>query len=97
MFKVLATSLLAGAVCVSGCAGGRSYGGYDPDTHLWRTSHGVKAEDRVNGELVDPNSAIKRLYQGETYYFENDFDTAMFERDPGVYAYSGYAPFYASP
>lgn len=89
--------LAAAAACLAGCASGRTFGGYDATTHVWKTAQGDKVEDRVSGELIDPNSAIKREYLGQTYYFENEFTTAVFERDPGWYDYAGYNPFYDSP
>lgn len=52
-------------------------------------------EDRVSGKLLDPSTAIQREYRGEIYYFENEFDVAVFERDPGIYFYHFYEPSYA--
>jgi YHS domain-containing protein len=94
MIKV-ASILVAGLVLLGGCWGERRFGAYSPSNHMWATAHGIKAEDRVSGRLIDPETAIKLEYQGDIYYFENEFDAEMFVRDPGVYDYRGYHPYYA--
>ena len=82
------------ALSSGGCFSERQFGAYDHSTHLWATPSGLKAEDRVNGRLIDPETALKLEYRGDLYYFENQFDVEMFLRDPGVYDYHEYAPLY---
>ena len=91
----LTSAMLAGLALLSGCNSERAFCAYSPSTHMWKTEHGIKAEDRVSGRLIDPNTAIKLEYLGDIYYFENEFNAQMFARDPGVYDYHGYSPNYA--
>jgi hypothetical protein len=88
-------ALLFFFVALEGCSSERTWGGYNQRSHLWKTSRGIMAEDRVSGALIDPSTAIVLEYQGEPYYFESWFDADMFVRDPGVYDYHGYQPNYA--
>jgi len=90
-----ATALvLVGLLLLGGCFSERRFGAYNWSTHLWTTSKGLKAEDRVSGALIDPEMALKLEYRGDIYYFENQFTVEMFKRDPGVYDYHEYAPLY---
>lgn len=88
--------LLAGAsgLSLAGCTSERAFGAYDPSSHTWNTASGIKVEDRVSGKLLNPEDALTLEFGGEIYYFENEFDREMFRRDPGVYDYHGYQPFY---
>jgi len=84
-----------GFVLLGGCSSERAFGAYNWSTHTWNTPHGIKVEDRVSRKLIDPKDALQFVYQGEIYYFENNFDLEMFLRDPGVYDYHGFDPNYA--
>jgi hypothetical protein len=88
-------AIMAGLALLLGCASERRFGAYNERDHTWMTDQGIMVEDRVSGHLIPPEVAIQREYLGEIYYFENEFDVAMFERDPGVYNYHGYQPQYA--
>jgi YHS domain-containing protein len=91
----MTSALALGVILLGGCSSERAFGAYNWSTHTWNTPHGIMVEDRVSHKLIDPSKAIRREYMGETYYFENAFDVEVFERDPGVYDYHGYAPNYA--
>lgn len=86
--------LAAFGLLLTGCSSERAFGAYDPSSHTWKTPSGIKVEDRVSGKLLFPKDALTLEYQGDVYYFENDFDRDMFQRDPGVYDYHGYQPNY---
>ena len=49
---------------------------------------------RVISLFREKIDALTLEFGGEIYYFENEFDREMFRRDPGVYDYHGYQPFY---
>jgi YHS domain-containing protein len=91
---ILGAGSLLLALSLAGCFSEREFGAYDPSTHMWDTATGIKAEDRVSGRLIDPDTAILLEYRGDIYYFENEFTAEMFKRDPGVYDYHEYAPLY---
>jgi hypothetical protein len=88
-------AMIAAVTLLSGCWSERRFGCYNEKDHTWATDRGIMVEDRVSGHLIPPELAIQREWLGEVYYFENEFDVAMFERDPGVYWYHGYHPQYA--
>lgn len=89
--KLMAILFMA-AAALAGCSSQRKFGAYDKSTHTWKTSEGIMVEDRVSRNLIDPDTAIKREYLGDTYYFENDFNVGVFEQDPQSYSYRGYQP-----
>lgn len=88
-------AVLIAIASLGGCNSERAFGAYNWSEHTWTTPRGIMVEDRVSRKLINPKTAIQRVYLGEIYYFENAFDAEMFERDPGVYSYHGYEPNYA--
>lgn len=62
-------------------------GTYDRSAHVWRTDRGDMAKDRVSGEMVDVSTAVKRDYDGETYYFANEDHAREFMAHPEKYEY----------
>jgi YHS domain-containing protein len=84
--------LILGALpflALAGCQSAASpEGTYDSSAHVWRTDHGDIAQDRVSGETVDVSKAVKREYDGETYYFANEDHAREFLAHPEKYEYT---------
>ncbi len=76
-------SLLAIA-CAAGCT---SSGDFSWVTHTWTTDQGVFAMDHISRNLVNVETAVRRQYLGETYYFENHQHALMFDENPWAYLY----------
>jgi YHS domain-containing protein len=45
-----------------------------------------KVMDPVNGLMVDPETAAKTLYQGQTYYFSSEQTRKEFSENPAKFA-----------
>lgn len=67
-------------------------GGRAPDPHAGHTAAGKSDEakgkemDPVNGLMVDPATAPKTTYQGQTYYFSSEQSRKEFVANPGKFA-----------
>ena len=66
-----------------------------PDPHAGHTGHsasdssdkqGDKQRDPVNGLMVDPATALKATYQGQTYYFSSEQSRREFLENPAKFA-----------
>jgi YHS domain-containing protein len=84
-------ALLLGAILVmaAGCA---DSGDFSWITHTWTTDHGEFALDHVSRNKVDITTAVRRPYLGETYYFENEANAGVFDRNPWAYLYNDNVP-----
>jgi YHS domain-containing protein len=56
-------------------------------THTWTTDHGIYAMDHVSKNRVNVDTAVRRPYLGETYYFETESNARVFDAHPWSYLY----------
>jgi YHS domain-containing protein len=58
----------------------------DPHTGHSAAQVGDKQRDPVNGLMVDPATAPKTTYQGQTYYFSSEQSRKEFLENPAKFA-----------
>lgn len=63
--------------------GGHSHGGHGEGGHPPEAGPNI---DPVNGQAVDPQTAVTSVYQGRTYYFATRENRDRFEAAPEQYA-----------
>lgn len=83
------TFMMAGALALVlvSCESGPE-GDYNSTTHVWTTDHGTFGKDPISGKQVDVSRAVTRIYQGQSYYFENEENARRFDAQPSSYAYT---------
>ncbi|HVR83342.1 MAG TPA: hypothetical protein VMU54_03465 [Planctomycetota bacterium] len=74
--------LAAIVVLASGCS---SPSQPAPAEHSWNADFGKWGKDPVAQKLILRQTAVKRDYQGVTYYFENAAEAQQFESNPTAY------------
>jgi YHS domain-containing protein len=75
-------SLAAMVVLALGCSGSSQPAASD---HSWNADFGRWGKDPVAGKLILRATAVKRDYQGVTYYFQNEAEARQFESSPTSY------------
>jgi YHS domain-containing protein len=80
--RSLFSSLAVIAVLASGCSSSSQPA---PAEHSWNADFGKWGKDPVAQKLILRQTAIKRDYQGVTYYFENGDEAQQFESNPTAY------------
>ena len=82
--KRIPTQILA-ILLIGGCS---SSGEFSWVTHTWTTDHGVFAMDHISRNKVNVETAVRRKYLGETYYFESEDNARTFDRNPWAHLYT---------
>ncbi|HVR83809.1 MAG TPA: YHS domain-containing protein [Planctomycetota bacterium] len=75
-------SLAALGLLATGCTSSPQQGGAD---HSWNADFGKWGKDPVAGKVILRQTALKREYQGVTYYFQNEAEAKEFESNPAAY------------
>lgn len=80
--------VLAAAVAAFGCGKGKEAPSPDPEAVSEQREPSAVATERdpVCGMFVDPKTAPKSTFEGQTFYFCSLEDKAKFDKDPGSYA-----------
>lgn len=58
----------------------------DRESNSPRTDPDTRPKDPVNGEIVNPETALNSMYQGRVYYFASRENRDTFEASPAQYA-----------
>ena len=79
---------LAVALAGSGCGAGKEAPSPAPEAVSEQREPSAIATERdpVCGMFVDPKTAPKSEFEGQTFYFCSLEDKATFDKDPGSYA-----------
>ena len=79
---------LAFAVAASACGKGKEAPSPPPEPVIEQREPSAVATERdpVCGMFVDPKTAPKSVFEGQTFYFCSLEDKAKFDKDPGSYA-----------
>jgi YHS domain-containing protein len=79
---------LAFAVAGSACGKGKEAPSPPPEPIIEQREPSAVATERdpVCGMFVDPKTAPKSVFEGQTFYFCSLEDKAKFDKDPGSYA-----------
>jgi len=80
--------LVLAAALAAGCGAGKEAPSPAPDAVSEQREPSAVATERdpVCGMFVDPKTAPKSDFEGQTYYFCSLEDKAKFDKDPGNYA-----------
>jgi YHS domain-containing protein len=80
--------VLAAALAGSGCGPGKEAPSPAPEAVSEQREPSAVATERdpVCGMFVDPKTAPKSDFEGQTFYFCSLEDKAKFDKDPGNYA-----------
>ena len=80
--------VLAAALAGFGCGKGKEAPSPAPEAVSEQREPTAIATERdpVCGMFVDPKTAPKSVWEGETFYFCSLEDKALFDKDPGSYA-----------
>lgn len=80
--------LVLAAALASGCGGGKEAPSPAPEAVSEQREPSAVATERdpVCGMFVDPKTAPKSDFEGQTFYFCSLEDKAKFDKDPGNYA-----------
>jgi YHS domain-containing protein len=80
--------VLAAALAGSGCGAGKEAPSPAPEAVSEQREPSAVATERdpVCGMFVDPKTAPKSEFEGQTFYFCSLEDKATFDKDPGSYA-----------
>lgn len=80
--------VLAAAVAGFGCGAGKEAPSPAPEAVSEQREPSAVATERdpVCGMFVDPKTAPKSDFEGQTFYFCSLEDKAKFDQDPGSYA-----------
>jgi YHS domain-containing protein len=76
-------SLAALAALGAGCSSSQPQPG--AADHSWNADFGKWGKDPVAGKLILRQFALKREYQGVTYYFQNEAEAKEFENNPAAF------------
>lgn len=93
VFLALATL----GILLAGCKSSEEPMTADQKTHTWSTNEGTFAMDHVSNHRVDVSKAVRRTYQGETYYFESEENARKFDMNPNAYLYEHKQSEYPNP
>ena len=79
---------IAAALAGSGCGKGKEAPSPPPEPIIEQREPSAVATERdpVCGMFVDPKTAPKSEFEGQTFYFCSLEDKARFDKDPGSYA-----------
>jgi YHS domain-containing protein len=79
---------IAAALAGSGCGKGKEAPSPPPEPIIEQREPSAVATERdpVCGMFVDPKTAPKSEWEGQTFYFCSLEDKALFDKDPGSYA-----------
>ena len=79
---------MAAALAGFGCGGGKEAPSPAPEAVSEQREPSAVATERdpVCGMFVDPKTAPKSEFEGQTFYFCSLEDKAKFDKDPGSYA-----------
>jgi YHS domain-containing protein len=82
------TLVLATALAALGCGKGKDAPSPPPEAVSEQREPSAIATERdpVCGMFVDPKTAPKSEFEGQTFYFCSLEDKAKFDKDPGSYA-----------
>jgi YHS domain-containing protein len=80
--------VLAAALAGFGCGKGKEAPSPPPEAIIEQREPSAVATERdpVCGMFVDPKTAPKSEFEGQTFYFCSLEDKAKFDKDPGSYA-----------
>jgi YHS domain-containing protein len=67
---------------------GHANDGPNPQTGGADRDQNTRPKDPVNGEFVNPETAVNSMYQGRVYYFASRENRDAFEGEPSKYASS---------
>jgi len=86
--SLLIPLVLAAALAAFGCGEGKDAPSPPPEPIMEQREPSAVATERdpVCGMFVDPKTAPKSEFEGQTFYFCSLEDKATFDKDPGSYA-----------